>query len=75
MNSDASGLPVALQGRVPVKVVGKIKKGERLVASDEPGYAWGLGSDEYDPRSIIGRALQDKEDGGLGIIEAVIGIK
>ena len=75
MNSDASGLPVALQGRVPVKVIGKIAKGERLVASDEPGMAWALGTDEYDARAIIGRSLQDKEDGGIGIVEAVIGAK
>ena len=75
MNSEAQGLPVALQGRVPVKVLGKIKKGERIVSSDEPGVAWALGSDEYDARAIIGRSLQDKEDGGLGIIEVVIGVK
>jgi hypothetical protein len=75
MNSDASGLPVALQGRVPVKVIGKIAKGERLVASDEPGMAWALGTDEYDARAIIGRSLQDKEDGGIGIVEVVIGAK
>lgn len=27
MNSEAEGVPVALAGRVPVKVIGKIKKG------------------------------------------------
>jgi len=75
MNSEAEGLPVALQGRVPVKVIGKISKGERLVASDEPGMAWALGSDDYDARAIIGRSLEDKEDGGIGIVEAVIGVK
>lgn len=75
MNSEAEGLPVALAGRVPVKVIGKISKGERLVASDEPGLAWSLGSDEYDARAIIGRSLEDKEDGGIGVVEAVIGVK
>lgn len=75
MNSEAEGLPVALQGRVPVKVIGKISKGERLIASDEPGLAWALGSDDYDPRAIIGRSLEDKEDGGIGVVEAVIGVK
>ena len=30
MNKDAEGLPVALTGRVPVNVIGKVKKGERL---------------------------------------------
>jgi len=75
MNKDAEGLPVALQGRVPVKVIGKIKKGERLVSSDVPGVAWALGDDAYDSRAIIGRALQSKEDGDTGVIEAVIGVK
>jgi len=75
MNKDAEGLPVALQGRVPVKVIGKVKKGERLVSSDVPGVAWALGNDAYDSRAIIGRALQSKEDGDAGVIEAVIGVK
>ena len=75
MNSEAEGLPVALAGRVPVKVVGKVAKGERLVASDEPGMAWALGSDDYDTRAIIGRSLEDKDDGGIGLVEAVIGVK
>ena len=76
MNSEAEGLPVALTGRVPVKVLGKIKKGDRIISSDEPGYAWAyVDSDSYDARAVIGRALQDKDDGGLGIIEVVIGVK
>jgi hypothetical protein len=75
MNKDAEGLPVALQGRVPVNVIGAVKKGERLVSSDVPGVAWALGDDEYDARAIIGRALQSKDDGDVGIIEAVIGVK
>ena len=75
MNSEAEGVPVALAGRVPVKVVGKVAKGERLVSSDVPGVAWALGSDEYDCRAVIGRALEAKEDGDVGVIEAVIGVK
>ena len=75
MNSEAEGLPVALTGRVPVKVIGKIKKGERLISSDVAGVAWALGNDEYDARAVIGRSLEDKEDGDAGIIEAVIGVK
>ena len=75
MNKDAEGLPVALTGRVPVKVIGKVRKGERLISSDVPGVAWALGEDEYDARAVIGRRLEDKEDGDAGIIEAVIGVK
>ena len=75
MNKDAEGLAVALTGRVPVKVIGKIKKGERIVSSDVPGVAWALGEDDYDTRAIVGRALQDKDDGDAGIIEVAIGVK
>ena len=75
MNSEAQGQPVALAGRVPVKVVGKIAKGERLVASDVPGVAWGVADEDVDIKAIIGRSLEDKEDGDEGMIEAVIGVK
>lgn len=75
MNADSVGLPVALQGRVPVRVIGKVKKGERLVSSDMAGVAWALGEEQYDARAVIGRSLADKNDGGYGIVEAVIGVK
>jgi len=75
MNSEAEGLPVALTGRVKVKVMGKVKKGERLVSSPTPGYAWALGEDSYDARYIIGRSLENKESGNSGTVEAVIGVK
>ena len=75
MNSEATGLPVALAGRVPVKVIGKIAKGERLVSSDVPGVAWGVADEDVDVKAIIGRALEGKDDGDEGVIEAVIGVK
>ena len=75
MNSDAEGLPVAMTGRVPVKVIGKIKKGQRLVSSDVPGLAWAVDDMEYDVRAIIGRSLEEKADGNEGIVEAVVGVK
>ena len=75
MNSEAQGQPVALAGRVPVKVVGKLAKGERLIASDVPGVAWGVADEDVDVKAIIGRSLEDKEDGDEGVVEAVIGVK
>jgi len=75
MNKDAEGLPVALQGRVPVKVLGKVKKGDRLCSSDEPGVAWVVSENEYDVRAVIGRSLEDKDNGDFGVVEAVIGVK
>lgn len=75
MNSGIEGVPVALQGRVPVQVQGRVAKGERLVASANSGVARGLGADPYDPRSIIGRSLEDKDSSDVGTVEAVIGVK
>ena len=75
MNVDSTGLPVAMTGRVPVKVVGKVLKGERLVSSHIPGVAMALGFMEYDPRKVIGRSLEQKSTDDLGVVEAVIGVK
>ena len=76
MNSTAEGLPVALQGRVPVRVLGPVKKGERLVSSNLPGTACAFDySQPYDPRFVIGRALEDKISDDAGVVEAVIGVK
>ena len=67
------GLPVALQGRTPVKLIGSVKKGERLVSAGQPGYAMALKEDKYyDPRIVIGRSLEDT-DGDT--VMAVIGVK
>jgi hypothetical protein len=67
------GLPVALQGRTPVKLIGSVLKGQRLVSAGQPGFAMALKDDKYyDPRIIIGRALQDSDS---GTVLAVIGVK
>ncbi len=72
MNSEQDGgIYVALQGRVPCKVVGNIKKGDMLVASGAPGVA----TAEKNPAlgSVIGKALQDYSGQTIGIIEVVVG--
>jgi hypothetical protein len=74
MNNDLSGdhvAVVALQGRVPVKVIGRVQKGDMLVSSGKPGYA----IVNNDPRvgTVIGKALQVKTTDGEGIVEAVVG--
>ena len=60
---------VALQGRVPVKVTGKVAKGDMMVAAGN-----GMARAEEDPKmgSVIGKALQD-HDGEEGMIEVVVG--
>ena len=64
---------VALLGRVPVRVVGDIQKGDLLVASDNPGVATKLSSDLYQPGCVIGKALSSHAGSKEGVIEAVVG--
>ena len=66
-------LPVALTGRVPCRVVGKIIKGDRLVASDIPGVATVLDIAKYEPSCIIGKALENYDSREPGVIEVVVG--
>ena len=68
---------VALSGRVPVKVMGFVRKGERLVSSNMPGHAMADRStyDTIDFRSIIGRALENKTTDDPGVIEVIVGTK
>ena len=69
--SDLTHPPVAVQGRVPVKVIGKIRKGDRLVAAGN-GLARAAAKTELTPWNVIGRALENKTDLGEGTIEAIV---
>ena len=76
MNSSQTGehvLPVALTGRVPCQVVGKIRKGDRLVASDIPGVAIALDHSSWIPGCIIGKSLEVYDSDDVGIIEVAVG--
>jgi hypothetical protein len=63
--------PVAVNGRVPVRVVGKIRKGDRLVSAGN-GLARAAAKNELSPWNVIGRSLQDKDDTNEGTIEAIV---
>jgi hypothetical protein len=63
--------PIAVQGRVPVKVTGQIRKGDRLVSAGN-GIARAGSRSEITTWNVIGRALEDKLDDGVGEIEAVV---
>jgi filamentous hemagglutinin len=72
MNSGQTGdhvVAVALQGRVPVKVTGQVRKGDMMVATTN-----GRARAEVNPQvgAVIGKALADF-DGQDGVIEVVIG--
>jgi hypothetical protein len=68
MNKDLEGgTYIALKGRVPVKVNGTVKKGDRLVAGDL-GHAQ-VAADRLD---VFAVALESSEDTGIKLIEAVV---
>ena len=66
--------PVAITGRVPVKCIGIIKKGDRLVSAGD-GTARAAAPGEATSFNVIGRALVDKTTVGESMVEAVVMIK
>jgi hypothetical protein len=72
--SDITHPPIAMTGRVPVKVTGSIRKGDRLVAAGN-GLARASRPGEATAFNVIGRALEAKESESLGVIEAIVTIK
>jgi hypothetical protein len=74
MNSACTGafvVAVALQGRVPCKVVGRIRKGDIMISAGQ-GYARSCGNLEPKAGQIIGKALEDFHE-ELGEIEIMVG--
>jgi hypothetical protein len=69
---DTNYPPVALRGKVPVKVIGKVTKGDVLVTSTTPGYAVALKSENVSNFSGIAKSLENKDDDGLGVVMAVV---
>ncbi len=64
---------VAMVGRVPVRVIGLARKGERLVLSSTKGVARVASSSENPTtEQVIGRVLQDKIDSAEHAIECVV---
>jgi hypothetical protein len=72
MNSLEQGLPVALRGRVPVKVVGPVVKGDGLVTSNQLGYATSIGTATNFGHAVFAKSLVTDLSSGEKIIQAVI---
>jgi hypothetical protein len=66
---DPNAVSIALQGRVPVLVRGKITKGDMLVSA---GGGRAMACEDPLMGMVIGKALEDF-NGNLGIIEVVVG--
>ena len=73
MNHNETGVPVALQGRVPCRVLGPVSKGDRVVSSHIAGVAQALDPQQYQPGCIIGKALQAIDSTDISTIEVVVG--
>ena len=77
MNSELEGnhvTSVALKGRVPVKVVGPIRKGDILIHSHTEGHAQAapFGGYHVTGPCCIGVAISEKADAGAGVVEALV---
>ena len=76
MNSGVAGdhvVTVALLGRVPCLVAGRIRRGDLLCSSTIAGHAVSLPADQYRPGAVIGKALEDHDQDGTGRIEVLVG--
>ena len=74
MNSELQGehaVAIALQGRVPCKVLGKVEKGDIIVSSAIEGY--GIVQNDPVVGTVIGKAVGTKDDDDRGIVEVVVG--
>jgi hypothetical protein len=71
--TDVTHPPIAMTGRVPVRVTGSICKGDRLVAAGN-GLARAAKAGEATAFNVIGRALEAKQDEAVGVIEAIVTI-
>ena len=65
---------VAMTGRVRVKTLGTVRKGQRLVSAGE-GHARAAEDGEATAFNVIGRALEDKTTTDFGTVEAIVTIK
>jgi hypothetical protein len=72
MNSREPGLPVALRGKVPVRVVGPVVKGDSLVTSTTPGVAFSVGRERAYGQAVFAKSLESNNSDGEKVILAVI---
>jgi hypothetical protein len=69
MNEECEGQALALKGRVPVRVVGAVKKGQPVYTHNN-----GCASTAFDGRMIVGVALETNESIHEKLVECVLKI-
>jgi hypothetical protein len=71
--SDESHPYVAMTGRTPVRVIGEVTKGQRLVTSSTKGCARGVAQGEsFSPFNVIGRALETDTDTNIKLVNCAV---
>ena len=64
---------VAMTGRTPVRVIGAVTKGQRLVSSSTKGCARTVAQGEsISPFNVIGRALESSTDAGIKLVNCAV---
>jgi len=63
---------IAMTGRVDVKVIGTVNKGDRLISASVPGYAKAAIKSECTAFNVIGRSLTSKTTAGPGSVLAAV---
>jgi hypothetical protein len=72
MNSGEPGLPLALRGKVPVRVAGPVTKGDSLITSTTPGVAVSVGRSREHAQAVFAKALESNNSDSEKVILAVI---
>jgi len=70
--NDSTHPYIAMTGRVNVKVIGAVNKGDRLISASVPGYARAATKAECTAFNVIGRALTSKSEAGQGSVLAAV---
>jgi len=64
---------VAMTGRTPVRVIGEVTKGQRLVTSSTKGCARAVAQGEsISPFNVIGRALESNTETGIKLVNCAV---
>jgi hypothetical protein len=69
---EPNSVAVALRGKVPVKVMGPVKKGDLLVTSYVAGFAESVGKDPRFGIAVFAKSLEEDLNTGEKVINAVI---
>jgi hypothetical protein len=73
MNAESNGVAVALRGKIPVKIIGAVEKGDLLVTSSVAGYAISVENLKvYNNYSVFAKSLESDDRTDARTIWAVI---